>query len=193
MSSPKKSSISPDTRDALQDAVRILNTQGLDNVARAYNILASECSVDKVSSDILSHLNNRGRALYVIAGIQSFIRRAGLTESTSATMFGGVRCMCVVPARGTHYLIALDTSIDVNGGTVVTQWVTRQTVQERNIPRLLSPKSSIMRDSEPSGDYFEKYSEINAVTTGVRRTPHGMERAVLQRFHEKVNQLHSGT
>jgi hypothetical protein len=172
------------------NAVRTLNTQGLNRAAVAYQALVDfKRANGESAARMYESLNRRGKALYVIAGIQIFIRRAGLAENVASTAFGAIRCMCAVPVRGAYYLIALDTSIDVNGGVVVTQWVTRRPVPEGSVPRLMSVKGSTMRDSEPDRDYFERFSEINAVTSGIRRTVDGMTRAVLQRLNAKVRQL----
>ncbi len=119
----------------------------------------------------------------------SFVNRAKLQNTILRTSFGGVRVMFDVPARGTHYLLAVDITVDVNGGVVATQWATRQPVSAQNIPILLAGKTPALRESELDGDYFEKYSEINAITSGMRRTPEAMEKAVLTRLAEKIKQM----
>ncbi len=179
-------------KNAIRNAVADLNAKGLMGAAAAYRVLSETPMTQEIArfrEEAMKGLYQKGRAMYVVAGIQSFIRRAGLRGNVTSTVFGGIRCMCAVPAKGTHYLIALDTGVDVNCGTVVTQWVTRKPVSAQNIPILLADSSKIMRDSELSGEYFEKYSEINAVTGNMRRTVDGMEKAVKQRFMEKLRKL----
>jgi len=174
------------------NAVKALNSGGAKSAMEAYKVLSGvgrTSDEDNYRIETLLKLNQLGRAWFAISGIQAFVNQAQLQSNLIKTSFGGVRTMFAVPAKGVHYLVAVDITVDVNGGVVATQWVTRQPVSVQNIPILLSGKSSLLRESELSGDYFEKYSEINAITSGVRRTPDAMERAVLSRMTEKLRQM----
>lgn len=186
-------SLSQDVLTYYTNAVKTLNAGGsTSDAAEAYKILSAKgrtAEDDKCCAEVLLKLNQLGRAWYAIAGIHAFVAQAQLQNNRVKTSFGGVRTMFAFPAQGVHYLVAVDITVDVNGGVVATQWITRQPVSTQNIPILLAGKSPTLRESELSGDYFEKYSEINAVTSGVRRTPEAMERAVISRMTEKLRQM----
>lgn len=184
--------VSPAVVNYYMSAVKALNTGGAKSAYEAYTKLQATGQTpeeEQFRVEALQRLNQLGRAWYAIAGVQSFVAQAQLQSSVLKTSFGGVRTMFAVPARGVHYLVAVDISVDVNGGVVATQWVTRQPVSAQNIPILLSGKSPTLRESELSGDYFERYSEINAITSGVRRTPEAMEKAIRSRLTAKLRQM----
>ncbi|GHU93172.1 hypothetical protein FACS1894208_02130 [Clostridia bacterium] len=175
--------------DAMTNAVIQLNSKGAKTSAlAAYRTLEAFSTTPSARTVALGRLSRTGRVWYTVAGVQDFILKAELQSNFVGANFGGVRVLCALPAKGTHYLIAVDVGVDVNGGTVVSQWVTRKPVSAQNIPTLLSLKNKTLLESELNGDYFERYSEINAVTNGVRRTPDGMVRTVLQRLTEKMRQ-----
>ena len=170
----------------------MLNTGGAKTAMEAYKVLTTpgrNPDEEKYRKEKIPQLNQLGRAWFAIAGVMNFVNRAKLQNIILRTSFGGVRVMFAVPARGTHYLFAVDITVDVNGGVVATQWITRQPVSAQNIPILLAGKTPALRESELDGDYFEKYSEINAITSGMRRTPEAMEKAVLTRLAEKIKQM----
>lgn len=184
--------ISPEVVNHYGKAIHALNTGGVKTAMEAYKLLTAKGRTpdeEKYRVATLLKLNQLGRAWFAIAGVQTFVTRAKLQNAMLRTSFGGVRVMFAVPARGTHYLMAVDITVDVNGGVVATQWVTRQPVSVQNIPILLSGKTPTLHESELDGDYFEKYSEINAITSGIRRTPEAMEKAVLSRLAEKIKQM----
>jgi hypothetical protein len=173
-------------------AVKMLNTGGAKTAMEAYKVLTTpgrNLVEEKYRKEKIPQLNQLGRAWFAIAGVMNFVNRAKLQNIILRTSFGGVRVMFAVPARGTHYLFAVDITVDVNGGVVATQWITRQPVSAQNIPILLAGKTPTLCESELDGDYFEKYSEINAITSGMRRTPEAMEKAVLTRLAEKIKQM----
>ena len=176
---------------AWKNAVQSLNTKGANGAVAAYGVLKSLAVTpeDKaVRTKELSNLNQIGRVLYTFAALQDFVNRAKLQNSFFKATFSGVRLMCAVAARGTYYMLACDVSMDMNGGTVVTQWVTKEPVSEKNIPVLLKADNPELRQSE-LGAYFERYSTINAVAGSVRRTPEGMENFVLKSLTEKLRQM----
>lgn len=187
-----EANINKDIQTRYSTAVKVLNAGGVSSSLDAYrmlNVQGRTPEEDKYRDQMLTKLNQLGRAWYAIAGVQMFVDYAQLQYNILKTSFGGVRTMFAVPAKGVHFLVAVDITLDVNGGVVATQWVTRQPVSVQNIPILLSGKSPTLRESELSDDYFERYSEINAITVGVRRTPDTMEKAVLSRLAEKLRQM----
>ena len=174
------------------NAVKLLNSSGQDSAVEAYTVLGClgrTPETDTYRTNALSKLNPIGRAWFVISGVQAFVTKAQLQSTSFKTSFGGLRTMFALPAKGVHYIVAVDITVDVNCGVVATQWITRQPVSVKNIPSLLSGNSPTLRESALSGDYFEKYSEINAVTSGVRRTPDAMEKAVISRMADKLRQM----
>lgn len=184
--------IHPELAAQYTKAVKMLNTGGAKTAMEAYKVLTTpgrNLAEEKYRKEKIPQLNQLGRAWFAIAGVMNFVNRAKLQNIILRTSFGGVRVMFAVPARGTHYLFAVDISVDVNGGVVATQWITRQPVSAQNIPILLAGKTPTLCESELDGDYFEKYSEINAITSGMRRTPEAMEKAVLTRLAEKIKQM----
>lgn len=184
--------IHPEQAAQYTKAVKMLNTGGAKTAMEAYKVLTTSGrnpDEEKYRKEKIPQLNQLGRAWFAIAGVMNFVNRAKLQNIILRTSFGGVRVMFAVPARGTHYLFAVDITVDVNGGVVATQWITRQPVSAQNIPILLAGKTPTLCESELDGDYFEKYSEINAITSGMRRTPEAMEKAVLTRLAEKIKQM----
>jgi hypothetical protein len=184
--------IHPELAAQYTKAVKMLNTGGAKTAMEAYKVLTTpgrNLVEEKYRKEKIPQLNQLGRAWFAIAGVMNFVNRAKLQNIILRTSFGGVRVMFAVPARGTHYLFAVDITVDVNGGVVATQWITRQPVSAQNIPILLAGKTPTLCESELDGDYFEKYSEINAITSGMRRTPEAMEKAVLTRLAEKIKQM----
>jgi hypothetical protein len=184
--------IHPELAAQYTKAVKMLNTGGAKTAMEAYKVLTTpgrNLAEEKHRKEKIPQLNQLGRAWFAIAGVMNFVNRAKLQNIILRTSFGGVRVMFAVPARGTHYLFAVDITVDVNGGVVATQWITRQPVSAQNIPILLAGKTPTLCESELDGDYFEKYSEINAITSGMRRTPEAMEKAVLTRLAEKIKQM----
>ena len=184
--------IHPELAAQYTKAVKMLNTGGAKTAMEAYKVLTTpgrKLDEEKYRKEKIPQLNQLGRAWFAIAGVMNFVNRAKLQNIILRTSFGGVRVMFAVPARGTHYLFAVDITVDVNGGVVATQWITRQPVSAQNIPILLAGKTPTLCESELDGDYFEKYSEINAITSGMRRTPEAMEKAVLTRLAEKIKQM----
>lgn len=184
--------IHPEQAAQYTKAVKMLNTGGAKTAMEAYKVLTTpgrNLAEEKYRKEKIPQLNQLGRAWFAIAGVMNFVNRAKLQNIILRTSFGGVRVMFAVPARGTHYLFAVDITVDVNGGVVATQWITRQPVSAQNIPILLAGKTPTLCESELDGDYFEKYSEINAITSGMRRTPEAMEKAVLTRLAEKIKQM----
>lgn len=184
--------IHPELAVQYTKAVKMLNTGGAKTAMEAYKVLTTpgrNLAEEKYRKEKIPQLNQLGRAWFAIAGVMNFVNRAKLQNIILRTSFGGVRVMFAVPARGTHYLFAVDITVDVNGGVVATQWITRQPVSAQNIPILLAGKTPTLCESELDGDYFEKYSEINAITSGMRRTPEAMEKAVLTRLAEKIKQM----
>lgn len=184
--------IHPELAAQYTKAVKMLNTGGAKTAMEAYKVLTTpgrNLAEEKYRKEKIPQLNQLGRAWFAIAGVMNFVNRAKLQNIILRTSFGGVRVMFAVPARGTHYLFAVDITVDVNGGVVATQWITRQPVSAQNIPILLAGKTPTLCESELDGDYFEKYSEINAITSGMRRTPEAMEKAVLTRLAEKIKQM----
>lgn len=184
--------IHPELAAQYTKAVKMLNTGGAKTAMEAYKVLTTSGrnpDEEKYRKEKIPQLNQLGRAWFAIAGVMNFVNRAKLQNIILRTSFGGVRVMFAVPARGTHYLFAVDITVDVNGGVVATQWITRQPVSAQNIPILLAGKTPTLCESELDGDYFEKYSEINAITSGMRRTPEAMEKAVLTRLAEKIKQM----
>ena len=184
--------IHPELAAQYTKAVKMLNTGGAKTAMEAYKVLTTpgrNLAEEKHRKEKIPQLNQLGRAWFAIAGVMNFVNRAKLQNIILRTSFGGVRVMFAVPARGTHYLFAVDITVDVNGGVVATQWITRQPVSAQNIPILLAGKTPALCESELDGDYFEKYSEINAITSGMRRTPEAMEKAVLTRLAEKIKQM----
>lgn len=173
-------------------AVTILNSGGREKQIEAYKVLSAKgatAEIERQRNLAIQTLTQIGRAWYTTAGVQAYVKQAQFQNNLIKTSFGGVRTMFAVQAKGSYYLIAVDVSIDVNGGVVVTQWLTRESVSMQNIPKLLSGNIATLRESELSRDYFEKYSEINAITNAVRRTPEAMLKAVIARMTEKIQQL----
>lgn len=185
--------VNPELAAQYTTAVKLLNTGGVKTaMSDAYKVLMTpgkNPDEEKYRKGKIQQLNQLGRAWFAIAGVMNFVDRAKLQNTILRTSFGGIRVMFAVPARGTHYLLAVDIAVDINGGVVATQWVTRQPVSAQNIPILLAGKTPTLCESELDGDYFEKYSEINAITAGMRRTPEAMEKAVLTRLADKIKQM----
>lgn len=184
--------ISQEVKNYYDNAVKMLNTKGKHSAGEAYkalSVIGRTPEEDKYRLEVLSKLNQLGRAWFIIAGVNAVVQKAKYQSNIISTSFGGVRTMFAVSVGGTYYIAAVDITVDVNGGVVATQWVTRHPVKAEHIAVLLAGSKAELRESELSGEYFEKYSEINAITSNVRRTPDAMLKAVVTRMVEKVNQM----